>query len=86
MPTATAVLTARPITERRRSSSSSAPASMKRAMWAARKTPIAEGEGEGEVAEGLLDAERDDQQRRHRGEDDAADRPASGSMTLVSQA
>ena len=39
-PIAIAVLTARPMTERRRSWSS-APASMKRAMWAVRKTPSA---------------------------------------------
>jgi hypothetical protein len=37
-----------------------------------------EREGEGEVAEGLLDAERDDQHRRHRGEDDQADHPGLG--------
>ena len=37
-----------------------------------------EGEGEAEVAEGLLDAERDDQHRRHRREDDQADRALLG--------
>ena len=40
--------------------------------------PVGEGEDQGQVAEGLRHAERDDQQRRHRAEDHQADRSLLG--------
>ncbi len=45
-----------------------------------------EGEGEGEVAERLLDAERDDSIAAIAAKMTRRTTPASGSMTLVSQA
>ena len=64
--------------DERRRSASSALAIMKRAMWATRKKPIASAKASAEVAERLRHADRGDQHRRHRGEEDEPDRARLG--------
>ena len=85
MPTATAVLTARPITERRRSSSS-APASQKRAMWAVRKTPIASAKVRARLPNASWTQSETISIAAIAAKMTRRTAPASGSMTLVSQA
>ena len=54
------------------------PAIVKSAMWATRKKPTARAKAQRQVPERLRHADRGDQHRGHRGEEDEADRPGLG--------
>ena len=85
MPTAIAVLTASPSTEWRRSSSSGL-ASMKRAMWATRKTPIARAKVRPRLPKASGTQSETISIAAIAAKMTSRTAPSSGSMTLVSQA